>query len=505
MKISVNYINQGSDLLFNDDVNIYESFCDKYIDEVDKAMVEYKIACSDDGIFDTLTFMEADETSTSDKKEKAKKSVIEKIGAALIAMGKKFSELVQKAIQKVKDLFFKFKSNEKKMNELVKSHPELTKEKIQLLCSEGELDFDMIKSMSQLQKEFDAIMKMNEEADYEPGSMKAKWEKAKRKWFDTQDGKLIKAGKIAAGAAAVIGLAVAIKEIKPKFSKANTNFVQAEKENSEAIAKAYDNLKKNGHLKNVGFHQEKLMIRKEMQGLHAKAIGMTTSLLSKLEMSIAKALDKIDVNADKKKLAAHIDIRNTKNRIRADKKEALRDETIKAFKTGEAQQSGRHASDINHQSQLKQMSADKIKYDTKAKAEAELEILKSKQGEELSRLKRDEAFKTSKEQQRGRHEADFELQGRINKMSADRIVSDTKAKVQAELEIRRSKEGRELSQLEMNEIKKKAYDEAMEKFKAQADAYEIPEVKEYFYNKLKDELLTRKKFGKRRNNSTKKK
>ena len=496
MKISVNYINRGSDLLFNDDVNIYESFCDKYIDEVDKAMVEYKIACSDDGIFDTLTFMEADETNSSDKKEKAKKSVIEKIGAALIAMGKKFSELVQKAIQKVKDLFFKFKSNEKKMNELVKSHPELTKEKIQLLCSEGELDFDMIKSMSQLQKEFDAIMKMSEEADYKPGSMRAKWEKAKRKWFDTQDGKLIKAGKIAVAGAAVIGLAVAIKEIKPKFSKANTNFVQSEKENSEAIAKAYDNLKKNGYLKNVGFHQEKLMIRKEMQGLHAKAIGMTTSLLSKLEMSIAKALDKIDTNADKKKLAAHIDIRNTKNRIRADKKEALRDETIKAFKTGEAQQSGRYASDINHQSQLKQMSADKIKSDTKAKAEAELEILKSKQGEELSQLKRDEAFKTSKEQQRGRHEADFELQDRLNKMSADKIASDTEAEIKAELKGLKSPEGQELSQLKMNEIKNKAYNEAIERFKAQADAYEIPKVKKYFYKKLRDEILDSQIFEK---------
>jgi len=436
MKISVNYINQGSDLLFNDDVNIYESFCDKYIDEVDKAMVEYKIACSDDGIFDTLTFMEADETSTSDKKEKAKKSVIEKIGAALIAMGKKFSELVQKAIQKVKDLFFKFKSNEKKMNELVKSHPELTKEKIQLLCSEGELDFDMIKSMSQLQKEFDAIMKMNEEADYEPGSMKAKWEKAKRKWFDTQDGKLIKAGKIAAGAAAVIGLAVAIKEIKPKFSKANTNFVQAEKENSEAIAKAYDNLKKNGHLnKNVGFHQEKLMIRKEMQGLHAKAIGMTTSLLSKLEMSIAKALDKIDVNADKKKLAAHIDIRNTKNRIRADKKEALRDETIKAFKTGKAQQSGRHASDFEHRDQL-------------------------------------------------------------NQMSADKIISDANAKVKAELKVLKSEEGKELSKLKIKEAVKKAYKETIKKYEAQADAYEIDKVKNYFDQKLSDELLIRELYGK---------
>lgn len=435
MKISVNYINRGSDLLFNDDVNIYESFCDKYIDEVDKAMVEYKIACSDDGIFDTLTFMEADETSSSDKKEKAKKSVIEKIGAALIAMGKKFSELVQKAIQKVKDLFFKFKSNEKKMNELVKSHPELTKEKIQLLCSEGELDFDMIKSMSQLQKEFDAIMKMSEEADYKPGSMRAKWEKAKRKWFDTQDGKLIKAGKIAAGAAAVIALAVAIKEIKPKFSKANTNFVQAEKENREAIAKAYDNLKKNGYLKNVGFHQEKLMIRKEMQGLHAKAIGRTTSLLSKLEMSIAKALDKFDVNADKKKLAEHIDIRNTKNRIRADKKEAIEDKAKEARKTGEAQQ-------------------------------------------------------------KGRHDADFELQDRLNKMSADRIISDAKAKAKAELEVLKSQEGQELSQLKMNEITKKAYNEAKEKFKAQADAYEIPEVKEYFYKKLRDELIDRQIFGK---------
>lgn len=497
MKISVNYINRGSDLLFNDDVNIYESFCDKYIDEVDKAMVEYKIACSDDGIFDTLTFMEADETNSSDKKEKAKKSVIEKIGAALIAMGKKFSELVQKAIQKVKDLFFKFKSNEKKMNELVKSHPELTKEKIQLLCSEGELDFDMIKSMSQLQKEFDAIMKMSEEADYKPGSMRAKWEKAKRKWFDTQDGKLIKAGKIAAGAAAVIGLAVAIKEIKPKFSKANTNFVQAEKENSEAIAKAYDNLKKNGYLKNVGFHQEKLMIRKEMQGFHAKAIGMTTSLLSKLEMSIAKVLDKIDTNADKKKLAAHIDIRNTKNKIRADKEEALKDKTKEARKTGEAQQDGRHDSDFKYQSQLNKMSADKIASDTEAEIKAELNGLKSKEGQELSQLKRDEAYKTSKEQQKGRHDADFELQNRLNKMSADKIISDAKAKANAELEVLKSKEGRELSQLKMDEITKKAYNEAIERFKAQADAYEIPKVKEYFYKKLRDEILDSQIFEKR--------
>ena len=134
MTISNNYVNRGYDVLFNDDVTIFENYCDSCMDKVYQAAAEFK-ASADTSIFESLSFYKSNllDDVVFEDAGAAKKNFFTKIGEQIIAISKKFIELIDKAISKVKDYIFSTKDNEKKLNALIKSHPELAKEKIQIL------------------------------------------------------------------------------------------------------------------------------------------------------------------------------------------------------------------------------------------------------------------------------------------------------------------------------------------------------------------------------------
>ena len=136
MTISNNYVNRGYDVLFNDDVTIFENYCDSCMNKVYQAAAEFK-ASADTSIFESLSFYKSNllDDVVFEDAEKAKKNFFEKLGAQIVAMFKKFIELIDRAINKVKDFIFSTRDNEKKLNALIKKHPELAKEKIQIMCS----------------------------------------------------------------------------------------------------------------------------------------------------------------------------------------------------------------------------------------------------------------------------------------------------------------------------------------------------------------------------------
>ena len=303
MTISNNYVNRGYDVLFNDDVTIFENYCDSCMNKVYQAAAEFK-ASADTSIFESLSFYKSNllDDVVFEDAEKAKKNFFEKLGAQIVAMFKKFIELIDRAINKVKDFIFSTRDNEKKLNALIKKHPELAKEKIQIMCSEGALDFSEMKSLAQLDKEFDAIIKMSEKADVDPNTIKGKWEKAKEKWLNSEDGKLVKAGKVAGGVAAVISLGLLAAKIIPEMTKGKAEFDERRKKALVSKAESLERLEQASRFQNVD-HGKAIMevsIRREQMGLWAQAIGLYESRFQKIVDAVARAVDRFsDRNGDK--------------------------------------------------------------------------------------------------------------------------------------------------------------------------------------------------------------
>ena len=289
--ISVNYINSGFTSLYNNDDSY--SFL-KYLEESDNEIrsinVKYKMDVS--RVLMERSIM-GDDGSYTNFFEAENKNFIEKIGAALIELGKKFNEMIDKMIDKIKDFAFKFKNNEKKMDLLVKQHPELGKEKIKVLCDKGGLDFSDINNMAKLNSAFEEILRASKKGNVDPASLKGKWETAKKKILGDDYEKKGVVGAVAA-VGTVLTVAVAVKKFKPEIAdwKSKLNDIQSKEKVLDA--EAYEAIKKdNANIENAGYASTILAINRERKQLHAKAIGQQQSVVDKIVNSIAKGIDSL--------------------------------------------------------------------------------------------------------------------------------------------------------------------------------------------------------------------
>ena len=193
--ISVNYINNGCEgSIYNDECSLFEQYLSSCMDDIYEAYSELK--SKTDFIMLESSIMGAIDEDKQLFLESENKNYIEIIGKKIIELGKKFMEMIDSLIEKVKNIGFKFKSNEKKMQLLIKKHPELAKEKIQVICDEGALDFSDIDSLAKLDKEFETILRMSKEKNVDPNTLRGRWEKAKKKFVNPDDDTATKIKKV---------------------------------------------------------------------------------------------------------------------------------------------------------------------------------------------------------------------------------------------------------------------------------------------------------------------
>ena len=172
--ISAAYINNGCvDSFFEKAFEQYDKEVFSLMHDANNSYVELRI--NTDLIMLESEIMGELENSQTTILEAEGQNFVKKIGQTIISLFESFVKFVDSIVQKVKDFNFRLKSNEKKMNSLVKNHPELTKEKIQLLADEGGLDFSDFKSLAELDKEFFQIVEMSKKADVKPDSLKGRW------------------------------------------------------------------------------------------------------------------------------------------------------------------------------------------------------------------------------------------------------------------------------------------------------------------------------------------
>ena len=312
--ISAAYINNGCvDSFFEKAFEQYENDVNSLISEARKSYVDLR-SNTDLIMLESEIMGELDNSQTAILEAEGQ-SFVKKLGQTLISLFESFVKFVDSIVQKVKDFNFSLKSNEKKMNALVKNHPELAKEKIQLLADEGGLDFSDFKSLADLDKEFFQIVEMSKKADIDPNSLKGKWEAAKKK-LNMQDSTVKTVAGVASAATATIGLALAIKKFKGDVAKSQKDAITSKETIRRAKAAAYDAITEdNPESENWGKANVLLGIYRELQGKHQKAIQNDASVLNKMSNVIASAIDKaLDSAAGKTVLG------NTKETIHADLK-----------------------------------------------------------------------------------------------------------------------------------------------------------------------------------------
>ena len=289
--ISAAYINNGCvDSFFEKAFEQYENDVNSLISEARKSYVDLR--SNTDLIMLESEIMGELENSQTAILEAEGQNFVKKIGQTIISLFESFVKFVDSIVQKLKDFNFRLKSNEKKMNYLVKNHPELTKEKIQLLADEGGLDFSDFKSLAELDKEFFQIVEMSKKADVSPDSLKGKWEAAKKK-LNMQDSTVKTIATVASAATATISLALAIKKFKGDVAESHRDAIASKTTINRAKACAFAAISQdNPDSDNWGKANVLLSIYRELQGKHQKAIQNDASVLNKMSNAIASAIDK---------------------------------------------------------------------------------------------------------------------------------------------------------------------------------------------------------------------
>lgn len=283
--------NKITDYTYGNDFYDYFNYLESCLNDVDSSYIDYQIA--ENLVMTESTVMGEVNQEKTIYLEATQKSLIEKIGAAIIEMGKKFAEMINKCIEKLKDLTFKFKNNEKKMNVLLKEHPELAKEKIQILCDNGGLDFSDMKSISEMNKTFNEIVKMSKDKDVDGNTLKGKWKKAMDKIYGPNDSTLDKVSKTIGVTTAAVTLGITLKTAVSKIAKSKSELDRIKSEDRKMSEDIYRRLRDEGIINdNTGKATALLYINRERQGKIANICKENMSVIDKAQEKIANILDK---------------------------------------------------------------------------------------------------------------------------------------------------------------------------------------------------------------------
>lgn len=227
--ISLNYINgYGCDLPAFDPFNVLESDINNIISDLAVAYNEYKEAVSEYNMGIEF-FEEADEDKKTEATEK-KTNFVDKIGKAVIEIGKKAVAFINNIIKKIQESTFANKSDLQKIAALCKQNPDM-KDSINEAFKSGNLQVADLKSISELEKAYDEVMKLSRQQDIDPETLEGKWNSAKKKFGNMDQDDIIK-GVITASTAitAIASIPTAISTIatiKAKIIKANADAVQS--------------------------------------------------------------------------------------------------------------------------------------------------------------------------------------------------------------------------------------------------------------------------------------
>ena len=295
--ISLSFINGEYEYLpASDELLALENVMQTVSDEVDNCIVSY-LNTREDYLFESKIFGSLDEEKTV-LLEAGKDSVFKKIGEAILALIKKFTDAAKKVVEKIKELGFKSKTDTEKLDKLLKQRPEL---KDEVICAykSGDLNVADARSLKELDKAFDEIVKMSKQKDVKPDTLRGKVEAMKKKFANPEDTTLVKTAK---ATAVVVGAAVAVVTFKKYVldaKKSSNEYIKSCAEKNEAVYKAIKDLEKYGKETGedyVSDNLSKAQILKNadmwITGQYSKLVSSEQGKVSKLDKGITSFLAK---------------------------------------------------------------------------------------------------------------------------------------------------------------------------------------------------------------------
>lgn len=199
--ISSSYVNgSAADIPAFDPFNLFESDIDIIMDTVNTAYLEYKASIDEYNL--SVEFFEASDDVKKDNVSGAKSNFVDKLGSAIIEVGKRALAFINNIISKIQDSLFGNKSDMAKVSALCKKNPDMADD-INKAFREGKLQVADLKNIKELEAAYDEIMRLAKQENVDPNTLRGKWANAKKKFGNLSESDIIK------GTTAVIGVAAA--------------------------------------------------------------------------------------------------------------------------------------------------------------------------------------------------------------------------------------------------------------------------------------------------------
>lgn len=246
------------------------------------------------------------ESDSLDIYTEAENNIFARLGKMVVTLAKKFADMCDRIIERLKGENLKGKTSEQKLDKLSRKHPELSKEKIRVLAEEGGLDFKDFESLSKLDDEFYKLMRMAEDSKIDPNSFKGHCKEFEKK-VKNHDTKIQTVAAVASAATSILAVGAAIRKYKLESAELGTKVNNAKKEEQKMNQELYkklkaaytkadsdaDKKKKETEFDNMGKYELLARMNSLRMNNKNKAISKNVGALNKFYMSIVKGVDKI--------------------------------------------------------------------------------------------------------------------------------------------------------------------------------------------------------------------
>lgn len=259
--ISISYVNTGHEDLYLTDPFIK---CEKAIDDIVNESNK-----SINAFLDSFN-LEVTEATIEDREINSEiyteaTNVFEKIGNAIIAIFKKFSEFIDRISDKIKNASFKKKSDIEKMEALIKEHPELSDDIIAKF-NNGDLVLSDAKSLKEVEGLYDELIRMAKDSKVDSNTFKGKVNAFKKKLKESDQSAIVKGAK---SAAAVISAGTAILTLSKLIKDVQKNKDERRMSTQRMYDKAldlYDEVKAGGEKDSIDTSMGKLGVIQQLFG-----------------------------------------------------------------------------------------------------------------------------------------------------------------------------------------------------------------------------------------------
>jgi hypothetical protein len=240
--ISIAYVNGETATLYASDpfISIEKAINESEL-EIEEAVSKY-IDLQENFIFEAGILGTIDEEKSLFLEAEGD-NVFAKIGDAVIAIFKKIQEVIKNVISSIKNLGFKYKSYDDKINALCKGDPSLRDDVIAKF-SEAELSITDIKSLKEFQEAYDELVKLSKQKDIDPKSFKGRVEAFKKKFENIDKSAVVKTAGAVTAVLTAAGAAFVFKKHVLDVQKTTRELEKISKESYDQLLDTYEVLKK---------------------------------------------------------------------------------------------------------------------------------------------------------------------------------------------------------------------------------------------------------------------